>query len=110
MSKEIFLNKLKLDLTYSSYLLAAGLDLLDFTATKQGLPISMLSATSSNKQTSPNQNDRKSFCRLATETMKNFENLIIGHHSAAFCKITDNLTSEYESLEVDNAVFFDNFC
>ena len=50
------LDKLKLALTYSAQPVSANLDLLDFTAIKKRLPNLLLSATSSNKQTSPNQN------------------------------------------------------
>ena len=49
-------DKLKLALTYSAQPVAANLDLLDVTAIKKRLPNLLLSATSSNKQTSPNQN------------------------------------------------------
>ena len=52
---ELF-DKLKLALTYSAQPVAAKVDLLDFTAIKKRLPNLLLSATSSNKQTSPNQN------------------------------------------------------
>ena len=52
---ELF-DKLKLALTYLAQPVAANLDLLDFTAIKKRLPNVLLSATSSNKQTSQNQN------------------------------------------------------
>ena len=52
---ELF-DKLKLALTYSAQPVAANLDLLDFTAIKKRLTNLLLSATSYNKQTSPNQN------------------------------------------------------
>ena len=54
-SGELF-DKLKLALTYSAQPVAANLDWLNFTAIKKRLPNLLLSATSSNKQTSPNQN------------------------------------------------------
>ena len=54
-NSELF-DKLKRALTYSVQPVAANLDLLDFTATKKRLPNLMLSATSCNKQISPNQN------------------------------------------------------
>ena len=57
---ELF-DKLKLALTYSAQPIAANLGLLDFTAIKKRLPNLLLSATSSNKQTSPNQNVCKKF-------------------------------------------------
>ena len=49
-------DKLKLALTYLAQPVAANLDLLDFTAIKKRFPHLLLSATSSNKQTSSNQN------------------------------------------------------
>ena len=55
---ELF-DKLKLALTYSAQPDAANLDLLDLTATKKSLPILLLSAKTSNNQTSPNQRDCK---------------------------------------------------
>ena len=56
MSKngELF-DKLKLVLSFSAQPVAAKLDLLDFTANKNRLPILLLSAKSANKKTSPNQ-------------------------------------------------------
>ena len=123
---ELF-DKLKLATTYSAQHVAANLDLLDFTAIKKRLPNLLLSATSSNKQTSPNQNVCKKspgvrgqkrtdntitpaasstsnkFARISTsvlkkhaesrhvqtdemntETLKRFESLNDGSHSAAF--------------------------
>ena len=53
-NSELF-DKLKLALTYSAQPVAANLDLLDFTATKKPLPNFLLSAKTSNNQTSPNQ-------------------------------------------------------
>ena len=52
---ELF-DKLQLALTYSAQPVAANLDLLDFNAIKKRLTNLLLCATSSNKQTSPNQN------------------------------------------------------
>ena len=112
----------------------------------------MLSATSSNKQTSPNQNVCKKSPAVGgqkridntvthaasstsnksvrvstsvskkhtesrhvqtdemnTETLKRFESLINGPHSAAFCKIMDILTSGYGKLDVDTDVLFVKF-
>ena len=112
----------------------------------------MLSAKSSNKETSPNQNVCKKSpavggqkridntvtpaasptsnksARISTsvskkhtesrhvqtdemntETLKRFENLINGPHSAAFCKIMDILTSGYGKLDVDTDVLFVKF-
>ena len=148
---ELF-DKLKLALTYSAQPVAANLNLLDFTAIKKRLPNLLLSATSSNKQTSPNQNVCKKSpavggqkridntvtpaasstsnksVRLSTsvskkhtesrhfqtdemntETLKRFESLINGPHSAAFCKIMDILTSGYGKLDVDTDVLFVKF-
>ena len=140
---ELF-DKLKLALTYSAQSVAANLDLLETNL--------LLSATSYNKQTSPNQN----FCKkspgvggqkridntvtpaasstsnksaristsvskkhtesrhvqtdeMNTETLKRFESLINGPHSAAFCKIRDILTSRYRKLDVDTDVSFVKF-
>ena len=116
------------------------------------LPNLLLSATSSNKQTSPNQTVCKKspsnggqkridntvtpaasstsnksariltsvskkhtesrhvqIDELNTETLKRFESLIIGPHSAAFCKIMDILTSGYGKLDVDTDVLFVKF-
>ena len=148
---ELF-DKLKLALTYSAQPVAANLDLLDFTAIKKRLPNLLISATSSNKQTSPNQNvckkspavggqkridntvtpaasssSNKSVRistsvskkhtesrhvqtdKMITETLKRFESLINGPHSAAFCKIMDILTSGYGKLDVDTDVLFVKF-
>ena len=148
---ELF-DKLKLALTYSAQPVAANLDLLDFTAIKKRLPNLLLSATSSNKQTSPNQNVCKKSPAVGgqkridntvthaasstsnksvrfstsvskkhtesrhvqtdemnTETLKRFESLINGPHSAAFCKIMDILTSGYGKLDVDTDVLFVKF-
>ena len=148
---ELF-DKLKLALTYSAQPVAANLDLLDFNAIKKRLPILLLSATTSNKQTSPNQNvcmkppavggqkridntftpaasstSNKS-ARISTsvskkhtesrhvqtdemnaETLRRFESLINGPHSAAFCKIMDILTSGYGKFDVDTDVLFVKF-
>ena len=52
---ELF-DKPKLALTYSAQPVAANVDFLDFTAIKNRLPSLLFSATSTNKQTSPNQN------------------------------------------------------
>ena len=153
---ELF-DKLKLALTYSAQPVAAqpvaaNLDLLDFTAIKKSLPNLLLSATSSNKQTSPNQNVYKKSPAVGgqkridntvtpaassssnksvristsvskkhtesrhvqtdemnTETLKRFESLINGPHSAAFCKIMDIFTSGYGKLDVDTDVLFVKF-
>ena len=148
---ELF-DKLKLALTYSAQPVAANLDLLDFTAIKKRLPNLLLSATSSNKQTSPNQKVCKKSPavggqkridntitpaasstsnksaristsvskkhtesrhvqtdEMKTETLKRFESLINGPHSAAFCKIIDILTSGYGKLDVDTDVLFVKF-
>ena len=41
---------------------------------------------------------------MDTDTIKKFERLNNGPHSAAFCKIMDILTSEYGNFDVDNHV------
>ena len=148
---ELF-DKLKLALTYSAQPVAANLDLLDFTAIKKRLPNFLLSATSSNKQTSPNQNVCKKSPAVGgqkridntitpaasstssksarvsssvskkhtesrqvqtdemnTETLKRFESLINGPHSAAFCKIMNILTIGYGKLDVDTDVLIVKF-
>ena len=144
---ELF-DKLKLALTYSAQPVAANLELLDFTAIKKRLPNLLLSATSSNKQTSPNQivckkspavGGQKRFDNtvtpaasstssksvriskkhtesrhvqtdeMNTETLKRFESLINGPHSAVFCKIMDILTSGCGKLDVDTDVLFVKF-
>ena len=124
--------------------------MLDFTAIKKRLLNLLLSATSSNKQTSPNQNVCKKSPAVGgqkridntvtpaasstsnksvristskkhtesrhvqtdemnTETLKRFESLIHGPHSADFCKIMDILTSGYGKLDVDTDVLFVKF-
>ena len=70
---ELF-DKLKLALTYSAQPVAANLDLLDFTAIKKRLPNFLLSAASSNKQTSPNQNVCKK--SLAVGAQKRIDNTV----------------------------------
>ena len=46
---------------------------------------------------------------MNTETLKRFESLINGPHSAALCKIMDILTSGYGKLDVDTDVLFVKF-
>ena len=46
---------------------------------------------------------------MNTEILKKFENLIIGPHSAAFCKAMDNLTGVYKKCDVDNDVLIVKF-
>ena len=46
---------------------------------------------------------------MKTETLKKFESVINGPHSAIFCKTMGILTSGYGKFDVDNNVLFVKF-